>query len=131
MLRKVSALASHTDIEELVRACYAAYVNKDRAAIESRLSDDFHFTSPLDNRIDKAAYFKICWPNSEQFEAVEIESVLVGGDRAAATYNARLKGNKQFRNTEVYTVRDGKITEVEVYFGWNIPHPAPPGKHRD
>ena len=25
------------------------------------------------------------------------------------------------------TVRDGKIVEVEVYFGWNVPHPAPSG----
>jgi hypothetical protein len=27
----------------------------------------------------------------------------------------------------VLTVRDGKIVEVEVYFGWNAPHPAPSG----
>src|ERR1700752_125117 len=117
-------------IEELVRSCYAAYVNKDRAAIESLLSDDFHFTSPLDNRLDRAAYFKVRWPNSDQLEGFEIESVLVAGDRASATYNARSKGNKRFRNTEVFTVRDGKIAEVEVYFGWSLPHPAPPGKHR-
>ena len=25
------------------------------------------------------------------------------------------------------TVRDGKIVEVEVYFGWSIPHEAPAG----
>jgi hypothetical protein len=25
------------------------------------------------------------------------------------------------------TVRDGKIVEVEVYFGWSIPHEAPEG----
>jgi hypothetical protein len=24
-------------------------------------------------------------------------------------------------------VRDGKIVEVEVYFGRNVPHPAPSG----
>jgi hypothetical protein len=27
----------------------------------------------------------------------------------------------------VLTVRDGKIVEVEVYFGWNVPHPGPSG----
>ncbi len=36
-----------------------------------------------------------------------------------------------FRNTEILIVRDEKIVEVEVYFGWNIPHEVPIGKHRD
>lgn len=36
-------------------------------------------------------------------------------------------GGKRFRNTEILTVRDGKIVEAEVYFGWSLPHKAPPG----
>ena len=32
-----------------------------------------------------------------------------------------------FRNTEILTVRNGQIVEVEVYFGWSIPHKAEPG----
>jgi ketosteroid isomerase-like protein len=32
-----------------------------------------------------------------------------------------------FRNTEILTVRNGKIVDVEVYFGWPIPHEAPLG----
>lgn len=27
----------------------------------------------------------------------------------------------------VLPVRDGKIVDAEVYFGWNIPHEAPKG----
>jgi hypothetical protein len=49
----------------IARACYQAYVDKNRAAIEALLDDDFHFTSPLDNRLDRATYFVRCWPNSE------------------------------------------------------------------
>ena len=30
-----------------------AYVNKDRAAIEALLDDDYHFTSPIDNALDR------------------------------------------------------------------------------
>ena len=37
------------------------------------------------------------------------------------------KCGRSFRNTEVLTVRDGKIVEAEVYFGWNVPHTAPSG----
>ncbi len=44
---------------------YQAYADKDRDAIEAVIADDFHFTSPLDNRIDRETYFKRCWPNSE------------------------------------------------------------------
>ena len=48
----------------LTRACYDAYVSKDRASMEKLLAEDFHFTSPLDNRLDRATYFSRCWPNS-------------------------------------------------------------------
>ena len=42
---------------EVTRASYPAYVSKDRAAIEALIADDFHFTSPLDNRLDRANIF--------------------------------------------------------------------------
>jgi hypothetical protein len=44
---------THTDgAVAIARAAYEAYVARDRAAIERLIADDFHFTSPLDNRID-------------------------------------------------------------------------------
>jgi hypothetical protein len=54
-----------TDSIAVARGSYEAYVKKDRAAIEKLIAQDFHFTSPLDNRIDRATYFARCWPNSE------------------------------------------------------------------
>ena len=57
------------DIIEIARASYEAYVRKDRAAIEALIADDFHFTSPLDNRIDRITYFARCWPNSQGISA--------------------------------------------------------------
>ena len=38
---------------------------QDRAAIEALIADDFRFTSPLDNRLDRRTYFARCWPTSE------------------------------------------------------------------
>ena len=38
-----------------------------------------------------------------------------------------LRDGKRFRNTEILTVRDRKIQDVEVYFGWSLPHRAPEG----
>ena len=115
------------DIARIIRACFKSYPDKDRATIESLNGDDFHFTSPLDNRIDRKTYFERCWPNSETMAALDVERVVVRGDRAFVTYVGRTNDGKQFRNTEQFTVRDGKVGDVEVYFGWSIPHEAPAG----
>jgi len=52
------------DPADIARASYLAYVHKDRAAIEALIGEDFHFTSPLDNHLDRSTYFTRCWPNS-------------------------------------------------------------------
>jgi len=65
---------SSDDKVAIARAAYEAYVSKDRSAIEALMADDFHFPSPLDNRLDRATYL-----------------------------------------------------DVEVYFGWSLPHPAEEG----
>jgi len=49
------------------------------------------------------------------------------GEHVFVTYEGQNTTGKRFRNTEIMTVRDGKIVEVEVYFGWSIPHEAPEG----
>ncbi len=46
---------------DVARASYDAYVRKDRTAIEALIAADFHFTSPLDNRLDRSTYFRRCW----------------------------------------------------------------------
>ena len=115
------------DAATIARASYEAFANKDRVAIEALIAPDFHFTSPLDNRIDRATYLERCWPNSERIEGFEFVHLVPHGDRVFVTYEGRMRDGRCFRNTEIVTVRDGRIAEVEVYFGWNIPHKAPPG----
>lgn len=108
---------------DVVKASYEAFIAKDRAAIEALIADDFHFTSPLDNRIDRATYFDRCWPLSKRIESFEFMYVAASGNRVFVNYVGRMDGNS-FQNTEIATVREGKIIEVEVYFGWSIPHKA-------
>jgi ketosteroid isomerase-like protein len=116
------------DIERIVRACFKCYVDKDRATLEALIGEDFHFTSPLDNRIDRTTYFERCWPNSKAMAAIDIERVAVNGAQAFVTYELRMDDGRRSRNTEFFTVRNGQVTDVEVYFGWSIPHEAPDGK---
>ena len=46
---------------EIIRAIFAAYLSNDRKAVEDAFTDDFRFTSPYDDGIDKATYFERCW----------------------------------------------------------------------
>jgi ketosteroid isomerase-like protein len=110
----------------VARASYEAYASGDREKIEALIADDFHFTSPLDNRIDRETYFSRCWPNSEWIEGFEFIHTVLDGERVFVTYEGRARG-RRFRNTEILTIRDGQIVDAEVYFGWNIPHEAAPG----
>lgn len=107
-------------------ASYDAYVQKDRAAIEALIADDCHFTSPLDNRLDRATYFARCWPNSESIEGFDFVHLVRERERVFVTYEARAT-DRRFRNTEALTIKDGQRTDVEVYFGWTIHHDARPG----
>lgn len=116
--------------QDVVRAVLQAYVDKDREAIEQLIAEDFHFSSPLDNRIDRDAYFRLCWPSSRNMQDFEIVRMASDGDAAFVTYIGTM-GGRRFRNTEVHTVRDGKVVEVEVYFGWNVPHDVAEGEHAD
>jgi predicted enzyme related to lactoylglutathione lyase len=118
--------ATHDSVAT-ARAAYEAYVSKDRAAIEALIADDFHFSSPLDNRIDRATYFARCWPNSKTTEGFDFIHLVPYGEHVFVTYEARGAGGHRFRNAEIITVRRAQIVEVEVYFGWDLPHKAAVG----
>ena len=109
------------DAVSIACAAYAAYVSKDRAAIEALIAGDFHFSSPLDNRLDRAAYFARCWRNSKTTEDFEFIHLVQHGEQVFVTYEVCSKGGRRCRNAEIVTVRRSKIVEVEVYFGGDLP----------
>jgi uncharacterized protein YndB with AHSA1/START domain len=111
----------------IARTAYEAYVRKDRATIERVIAENFRFTSPLDNAIDRQTYFARCWPNSEWIKGFDFVNVVPGGEQVFVTYEGHDARGSTFRNTEIVTVREGQIVNVEVYFGWPVPHKAKPG----
>ncbi len=113
---------------DIARQSYLAFAQSDRAANEAVIADDFQFTSPLDNKIDRATYFARCWPNHEGITGFKFVRMIENGDEVVVTYEGTNVAGNVFRNTEVLTIRGGKIVEVEVYFGRNVPHDAPPGE---
>jgi len=108
---------------ETVRACFASYIEQDHDAAERLLADDFVFTSPQDDHIDRATWFERCFPTTARLASYDLlEVVPTGGDDVFALYEYELSAGGRYRNTEVHTVRDGQIHEVQVFFGGRYDH---------
>src|SRR3954471_10901050 len=97
---------------EIIRGMFAAYLSKDRGTVERALADDFTFTSPYDDAIDRATYFERCWPNSQRIRAFDVERIFVQGDEAFVTYRIVNDDGKQFRNTEFHRFDGDKVCIV-------------------
>ena len=120
-----------TDRKAIARAMYDAYATRNRGAAEALIGPEFSFTSPLDNGLDRDAYFRICWPGGTSIDSFEFVGLAEDGDRVWISYLARPANGPAFRNTEILTIRGEQIAAVEVFFGWAVPHPVPAGEHRD
>ncbi|SHK22543.1 Ketosteroid isomerase-related protein [Bradyrhizobium lablabi] len=108
---------SNRDRAEMIRVLFAAYLTNDRKAVVDAFTDDFRFTSPYDDEIDKPTYFSRCWRVADWIERHELEKILVEGDEAFVAYKCLAKSGKQFRNTEFFGFAGDKIKRIDVYFG--------------
>jgi ketosteroid isomerase-like protein len=102
---------------EFIQALFTAYRANDRASVENSFTEDFTFTSPYDDRIDKATYFERWRRVSDWIESQQLEKIFVEGDEAFVTYEVVAKDGKRFRNTEFFRFDGDKISSVDVYFG--------------
>ena len=106
---------------EVVRAAFEAYRSQDRAAEERLLADDFVFTSPQDDHIDRAAFLERCFPTADRFVFQEIvEMVDAGPDGVFMLYEYELRDGSRHRNVEHTRVRDGQLVETQVFFGGRV-----------
>ncbi|MGW3008258.1 nuclear transport factor 2 family protein [Streptomyces sp. NPDC001219] len=107
---------------DVVRAAFAAYLVQDRAAMDRLLAEDFVFTSPQDDHIGKAAFLEICFPTADRLRRQEIlDAVALDDEQVFVRYEYELTTGERHRNVEVMTVRDGRVTETQVYFGGRFP----------
>jgi len=105
------------EISTAVRTYFRAYETNDRNLMEGLLAADFTFSSPYDDHISRDVYFERCWPNAERIRSYTFENIAADGSQAFIRYVLTLKDGPQFHNTELFTLKDGKISSVEVYFG--------------
>ena len=107
---------------DTIRRIFAAYLANDRQFVENAFSDDFRFTSPYDDALDKPTYFERCWKNSDWIERHELEKIFVEGDEAFVTYRCIARDGRTFRNTEFFVFDGNKVKRIDVYFGAAYQH---------
>lgn len=108
---------SATSPIDIVNRYFTAYENSDRAEIERLLAPEFRFTSPYDDGIGRARYLQRCWPNSEHVRRYHFRKLVTDGDDVLVAYELELDDGSRLRNAELFRVADGRVREVEVYFG--------------
>ena len=106
--------------DETVRSLYSAYLAGRKDLAGAMLTEDFTFSSPRDDGIDRAAYFERCWPEEPVVRGFDIEFLAIEGDEAVVRYRAEKLDGTRFRNMESFRFRDGKIASVDVYFGRSL-----------
>ena len=111
------------DLRERAKDYYRAFERHDRAFMENHLAADFTFASPFDDHIDRAAYFRRCWPQKPLHQKFDFVTVMQEGECVFVAYDACLHlpnpthSEARFRNAELMTFAGGKLKSVEVFFG--------------
>lgn len=105
------------DREATVRGLFAAYLANRKDEVSDMLTEDFTFSSPNDDHINKATYFERCWPQPPAFSAIHIERISLEDNEALVRYRADKRDGGAFRNVEVIRFHGDRIASVEVYFG--------------
>lgn len=105
--------------EEIIRKYYSLWSRQDEwRPVDMMLTDDFTFTSPVDDRISKSAFKTGCWDTQHALIAGhDLDRVFVIGDQAFVRYTCRTKNGKSFRNVEYLQLKSKKIAAIECYFG--------------
>jgi ketosteroid isomerase-like protein len=100
------------------------YFNRlERKDWESLLADDLTFTSfasPIKQLTGKTAYLEATRRFFSMVVSVELRDLIVEGDKACALtrYQLRPPAGTVFQSdvAELFTVRDGRITSLGIYF---------------
>jgi hypothetical protein len=106
-------------METIIKDYYSAYEKKDWNLLENLLAEGFTFTSPNDDdHINVKAFKEKCWPEaSKLIKSFDVDKILGNGDEAFARYQGVFTNGATIRNTEYFKFENGKIKEIEVFFG--------------
>src|SRR5579864_4158192 len=111
--------------QEVVRKYYATWQTKDWHQIDILLADDFTFSSPLDDHLNKTAFKAGCWDTQVAYiDRFDLQQVIGTGNEAFVLYLCHTTNGKTFRNVEYFQFRNGKVKAIECYFGGKSSFPS-------
>jgi len=120
---RVSAGSAEQAVGQLHNESVQALVRADTTTLERIWADDYSFTNPGGNVMDKAGYIGALKSGGLKFETLDIADmkVRVYGDAAIVTGRATVKGksdtqdiNDQVRYTSMYVKRQGRWQAVAM-----------------
>ena len=111
--------------EGTVRQYYAAWQTKDWHPLDILLTDDFTFSSPLDDHIKKGDFKTGCWDTQIAYiDRFDVQRVIGTEKEAFVMYVCHTTNGKTFRNVENFQFRDGRVSAIECYFGGKSSFPS-------
>jgi hypothetical protein len=125
LARASAATALRSKSEETVRKYYAAWDTKDWHSIDILLTDDFTFSSPLDDHLSKSVFKAKCWDTQIAYiDRFDLQQVIGKDSEAFVMYLCHTTNGKKFQNVEYLQLRDDKVKAVECYFGGKSSFPS-------
>jgi ketosteroid isomerase-like protein len=113
---------------EVVQQFFECYLEQDLTTAQRLAADDLTFTSPQDDHINRATYFDKCFPTASRVRWQELKRIVAATDEDVfVMYEYELLSGDVHRNAELITVRDGRVTKVQVFFGGAV-HPGGAGQ---
>jgi len=109
---------------KIIKAWYTAWEKNDWNTMTQILADGFTFSSPLDDHIKINAVKERCWPNAGKIKTVDVKQLIMNGDAVFVIANGYNTDGKLFRNCDYFTIKDGKISTYECFFGPGINFPT-------
>jgi len=111
--------------QEIIRKYYAAWETKDWHPIDILLTDDFTFSSPLDDHISKSKFKAGCWDTQIAYIArFDLKQVIGADNEAFVMYVCHTTNGKTFRNVEYFHLQGDMVKSVECYFGGKSSFPS-------
>ncbi len=109
---------------KIIKAWYTAWEKNDWNTMTQILADGFTFSSPLDDHIKINVVKERCWPNAGKIKTVDVKQLIMNGDAVFVITNGYNTDGKLFRNCDYFTIKDGKISTYECFFGPGINFPT-------
>lgn len=110
-------LCSTRTPQDTVLEFMRAFREQDASLALALIADDFTFTSPQDDHLDRDAWLERCFPTADHFDApaTTLQIVEIGGV-VLHRFEYSVAG-RTYGNVEAIRVQDGLVHGVEVYFG--------------